>query len=254
MLALARRTVPTATDTLYSRDVPREQGVHPLSNYRSGVTCSRYAASERCLGRFREAPGIGRHGAGRSTGMSLRPVPGRGLARASPMPHPEPYANILCKEARPRPIDRGTAPAGREISLGARGPQAAKSLAGHGRPQAAKSRSRYGARRPRNRPSGQRGYRSGPSRLRTRAVVARGSPHRGWNAPRQKTARNRPSGQPKMITYGRLEDRRHERPAFEKQPQMIMRLWRSPGFLGERHKRMVRRWLSSELVRTSPPR
>jgi hypothetical protein len=55
MLALARRTVPTAADTLYSRDVPREQGVHPPSNYCSGVTCSRYAASERCLGRFTEA-------------------------------------------------------------------------------------------------------------------------------------------------------------------------------------------------------
>lgn len=55
MLALARRTVPTAADTLYIRDVPREQGVHPPSNYRSGVTCSRYAASERGLRRFREA-------------------------------------------------------------------------------------------------------------------------------------------------------------------------------------------------------
>lgn len=42
--------MPSAADTLYSRDVPREQGVHPPSNYCLGVVCSRYAASERGLG------------------------------------------------------------------------------------------------------------------------------------------------------------------------------------------------------------
>lgn len=71
MLALARRTVPPAADTLYSRDVPREQGVHPLSNYRSGVTCSRYAASERCLGDLGEAAANHHFGAGRSTRIAF---------------------------------------------------------------------------------------------------------------------------------------------------------------------------------------
>jgi hypothetical protein len=47
--ALSSRMVAPTRRPLYAEDVPREQGVHPPSNYLRGVGCSRYAASERRL-------------------------------------------------------------------------------------------------------------------------------------------------------------------------------------------------------------